>query len=116
MLNERPNMPQMESGARLAMRALGWGSIYAFIGVGAISSLIWFSLGAKDVLFLFFRLNLSTKINFNFILQLKDFRIKAGEILPRIPRNEPQGRTEFDSFRDLFTYLSEESDKKKGEK
>ena len=36
-----------------------------------------------------------------------------GELLPNVPRNNPQGRTEFESFRDLFTYLAEESDAKK---
>jgi len=40
-----------------------------------------------------------------------------GEILPKIPHNkEPQGRTEFESFRDLFNYLAEESEKEKIEK
>ena len=39
-----------------------------------------------------------------------------GELLPAVPKNNPpQGRTEFESFRDLFTYLSEESDAKKTE-
>lgn len=37
-----------------------------------------------------------------------------GEKLPKIPRNDPpQGRTEFESFRDLFNYLAEESEKQK---
>ena len=37
-----------------------------------------------------------------------------GEILPKVPKNNPPlGRTEFDSFRDLFTYLAEESGAKK---
>ena len=37
-----------------------------------------------------------------------------GEKLPVIPRNpEAQGRTEIESFRDLFTYLSEESAEKR---
>lgn len=83
----------MESGVRLAMRALGKGSIYAFAGVGLVSASIWFGIGAKD---------------------LKDFRQKVGEKLPRIPKNNPpQGRTEFESFREFFTYLAEESEKQK---
>ncbi|KAH9399149.1 hypothetical protein TYRP_018056 [Tyrophagus putrescentiae] len=93
MLNDRPNRPQMETGARLAMRALGWGSLYAITGVGAVSGLIWWLSGASD---------------------LKDFRQRMGELLPAVPKNNPpQGRTEFESFRDLFTYLSEESEAKK---
>lgn len=39
-----------------------------------------------------------------------------GQILPKVPRNEPQGRTEFESFRDLFNYLAEESEVKKKHK
>lgn len=61
-----------------------------------------------NILKFYFNLNLSMKI------QLKDFREKIGEKLPQIPRNNPpQGRTEFESFRDLFTYLAEESEKEK---
>ena len=40
-----------------------------------------------------------------------------GRLLPAVPRNNPpQGRTEFESFRDLFTYLAEESEQQKREK
>lgn len=52
MLDERPNVtskPKLESGTRLAMRALGIGSIYAVAGVSLVSALIWFGVGAKDV-------------------------------------------------------------------
>lgn len=49
MLNDRPNKPQMETGARMAMRALGWGSLYAITGVGAVSGLIWWLSGANNV-------------------------------------------------------------------
>lgn len=54
MLPDGPNknFKPMESGTRLAMRALGVGSIYAFGGVGLISALIWFGVGAKDVFIL----------------------------------------------------------------
>lgn len=57
MLPERPNQPgtpkppPMESGVRLATRALGLGSLYAFGGVGILSALIWFGVGAKNVCF-----------------------------------------------------------------
>ena len=49
MLNDKPNMPQMETGGRLAMRALGIGSLWAVGGVGTICGLIWWVSGAKDV-------------------------------------------------------------------
>ena len=55
MLPERPNQPgipkppPMESGVRLAARALGIGSLYAIGGVSIISAMIWFGVGAKNV-------------------------------------------------------------------
>lgn len=52
MLNDKPNLAVRESGVKLALRALGMGSVYAFAGVGAVSALIWFSVGAKNVSFL----------------------------------------------------------------
>ena len=64
-----------QSGAALAVRALGYGSLFAVLGCSALFFTIWKLTGAKD---------------------LKDFRIKAGSILPRIPKNDPPvGRTEF---------------------
>ena len=67
------------------MRALGYGTILAFVGVGSLSYAIWKLSGAKD---------------------LKDFRLKAGSILPKIPRNEnPTSRTEFEGLNDLMQYL-----------
>lgn len=32
--------------------------------------------------------------------------MKVGSFLPRIPKHEPQGRTEFESLRDLMEFLS----------
>lgn len=60
MLPDRPNQPgtpkppPMESGVRLATRALGLGSLYAFGGVGILSALIWFGIGAKNVCLFYF--------------------------------------------------------------
>ena len=63
------------SGAALALRALGYGSLYAVLGCSALFFTIWKITGAND---------------------LNDFRLKAGSILPRIPKNDPPvGRTEF---------------------
>ncbi|KAF7489839.1 Transmembrane protein [Sarcoptes scabiei] len=93
MLPEKPELKPMESGARLATRALGIGTVYAFAGVGFITALIWFSVGAKD---------------------FQEFRQKVGQKLPKVPRNDPPlSRTEFESFREFFEYLAEESEKSK---
>lgn len=49
-------------------------------------------------------------------LQLEEFRTKAGNLLPRIPRNDPpQSRTEFSGLNDLFQYLIDEDARKKRE-
>lgn len=51
----------------------------------------------------------------NFVcFQLKDFRIRMGNILPTLPKNNPpQSRTEFSGLNDLLIYISEEYGKKK---
>ncbi|CAO1339843.1 unnamed protein product [Diamesa tonsa] len=75
-----------DTGANLAMRALGWGTLFAFMGTGAMCYGIWKLSGAKD---------------------MKEFRHKCGTILPKIPKPEnPTGRTEFEGLTDLMTYLS----------
>jgi hypothetical protein len=75
-----------DTGAQLALRALGYGTILAIVGTGSICFAIWKLSGAKD---------------------LQDFRMKAGNILPKIPKNEiPTSRTEFEGLNDLMEYLS----------
>ncbi|BET01023.1 Ulp1 protease family, C-terminal catalytic domain [Nesidiocoris tenuis] len=75
-----------ESGVELALRALKWGTFYAVTGTGLICYGIWKLSGAKS---------------------MEDFRLRMGNILPKIPKNEvPVGRTEFAGLNDLLTYVS----------
>uniref|UniRef100_A0A182QT34 Transmembrane protein 242 n=1 Tax=Anopheles farauti TaxID=69004 RepID=A0A182QT34_9DIPT len=75
-----------EAGTSLALRALGWGTLYAILGTGTICFGIWKLSGAKD---------------------MKEFREAVGKVLPRVPRNDPPtSRTEFEGLTDLMQYLS----------
>lgn len=83
-----PTRELPETGASLALRALGWGTVYAVTGCGVLFYAIWKISGAND---------------------LKDFRIRMGQILPTIPKNNPpQGRTEFSGLNDLLNYLQDQ--------
>lgn len=44
-----PQAVKMEAGASLAMRALGWGTVYAVGGCGILFYAVWKLLGVKDV-------------------------------------------------------------------
>ena len=82
-----------ESGAKLAARALGHATLYAVGGCGLLFYSIWKLSGATN---------------------LSDFRQKAGNILPRVPKNNPpQSRTEFSGINDLLQYLIDEDQEKK---
>ncbi|XP_075233490.1 transmembrane protein 242 [Lycorma delicatula] len=85
-----------ETGVDLALRALGYGSLYAVSGCGLLFYGIWKLSGAND---------------------MQEFRMKMGSILPRISRNDPpQGRTEFEGFRDLINYISTDYSSSSSEK
>ncbi|CAL8071029.1 unnamed protein product [Orchesella dallaii] len=82
-----------ESGVALASRALRWGTFYAFTGCGILFFGIWKMLGVKN---------------------LQEFRQKSGEMLPRIPKNDPpQSKTEFKNLTDLLQYIIDEDNKAK---
>ncbi|XP_063982054.1 transmembrane protein 242 [Diachasmimorpha longicaudata] len=84
-----------EAGVTLAMRALGWGTVYAVTGCSLLFYGIWKLSGATNA---------------------REFRNKMGSILPRISKNNPpQSRTEFEGLNDLLTYISEEWGKEKSE-
>ncbi|XP_058124491.1 transmembrane protein 242 [Anopheles ziemanni] len=75
-----------EAGTSLALRALGWGTLYAILGTGTICFGIWKLSGAKD---------------------MKEFRESVGRVFPRVPKNDPpKSRTEFEGLTDLMQYLS----------
>ncbi|RLU18109.1 hypothetical protein DMN91_010352, partial [Ooceraea biroi] len=77
-----------ETGASLAIRALGWGSLYAVTGCSILFYGIWKISGATNA---------------------EEFRFKMGSLLPKIPKNNPpQSRTEFEGLTDLLTYISED--------
>eukprot|EP00092_Neocalanus_flemingeri_P021664 GFUD01023501.1.p1 GENE.GFUD01023501.1~~GFUD01023501.1.p1 ORF type:complete len:129 (-),score=43.25 GFUD01023501.1:139-525(-) len=77
-----------ESAAAMAARALGWGTVYAFAGCGLLFYSVWRFLGVNN---------------------LKEFREKTGNFLPKIPKKakEPGERTEFSGINDFLTYIIE---------
>ncbi|KAK2187940.1 hypothetical protein NP493_149g02004 [Ridgeia piscesae] len=77
-----------ESGAALAMRALGWGTLYAVTGVGLICFGIWKLSGAKS---------------------MEDFRAK----IPKAPKKEPTGRNSFKNTTELIDYIMHNGEHKK---
>lgn len=83
-----------ESGAALARRALGWGTLWAVAGCGAIFLSVWSLMGVSS---------------------LAEFREKVGHRLPRIPKNPPKpgDRTEFSGINDFLKYIIEKDKEEK---
>lgn len=81
----------------LASRALLRATVYAVGGVGVLTFAV---CKAMD------------------IHSLTDFRVKMQSLfkahVPDIPRNNPPGRSDFKSIRELFQYLDDEDKKQKG--
>jgi len=75
-----------DSGAKLASRALAWGTLYAIGGCSILFYGMWKLSGASN---------------------LVEFREKAGNILPKIPKNDPKigERTEFSGINDFLQYI-----------
>ncbi|KAK6182824.1 hypothetical protein SNE40_010418 [Patella caerulea] len=81
-----------ESGGHLALRALGRASLYSVGGVGLFSLIVWKLSGAHN---------------------MQEFTTKVQSILPKIPKRESTGRSEFKTIRELFEYLIQEDGRKK---
>ena len=83
-----------ESGAALARRALGWGTLYAVAGCGVLFFSVWKLLNVNN---------------------LTEFREKAGSCLPKIPKNpaQPGERTEFSGINDFLHYIIEKDKEEK---
>ncbi|XP_004520057.1 transmembrane protein 242 [Ceratitis capitata] len=76
----------LEEGSALALRALGWGTLYAVLGTGIFCYGVWKISGARN---------------------MEEFRMKMGSGLPRITRDTPPTtRTDFESLTDLMKYLA----------
>ncbi|XP_055339672.1 transmembrane protein 242-like [Paramacrobiotus metropolitanus] len=84
---------RLESGGALAMRALGWGTLWAVGGVGLLCLTVYKILDVQSA---------------------GDFRRKMAALMPRVPKKsgDSSQRTEFASIREFFEYISQETKSK----
>ncbi|XP_067946898.1 transmembrane protein 242-like [Watersipora subatra] len=83
----RKQMALLRNGTKMASKALAYSWMLSIGGVSLLSYAAWKLSGARN---------------------LNDFRQKAGDALPIIPKSEVQGRNDFHSLKDLADYLEEE--------
>lgn len=82
-----------ESGASLALRALGRGTLYSVSAFGVFCFVTWKLLGVHN---------------------LQELREKLQSAMPAIRRSKGEGRSDFGSIRELFEYLATERTAKDG--
>ena len=90
----RRDQALQETGAALARRALGWGTLYAVAGCGVLFLSVWKLMNVNN---------------------LTEFREKAGSWLPKIPKNpaQPGERTEFSGINDFLHYIIQKDKEEK---
>ncbi|ELT90029.1 hypothetical protein CAPTEDRAFT_206401 [Capitella teleta] len=81
---------KVETGSSFALKALGRATLITFTGFGLFCYGIWKMMGVQNA---------------------EEFRNKVGTALPRIPKTESKGRTEFENLKDLADYLVDEDTK-----
>ncbi|XP_021355337.1 transmembrane protein 242-like isoform X2 [Mizuhopecten yessoensis] len=85
------------TGYSVALRAFRLGTLLAFSGVGLISFAVWKTLGVNN---------------------MEEFSAAVQSKMPVIPKKDKsqQGRSEFESLKDLADYLTEQDEIKKKKK
>lgn len=76
-----PTKELQETGANLAMRALGWGTLYAVTGCGILFYSIWKLSGAKDV-------SSKSKHDVNKLVNIRYYSSKIGDAFDKRSANK----------------------------